>query len=225
MRNVSKKLVFSIEKLLNPTSSDFLLDKNYPKTVNGETGNVLFSFGSVKLSGRKSYIKNLSASILENYSVVGKSINPIAQISLFTAGSDSLQFVNNIDESKLAETIFKFDEVALTTSADVNEKSFHYCDIDRTPNNVIEFNTDIDDEFVYLPKAFKNKRTILDGLNKFYSISFHDTVTVPEIEIPSQSDNLIIFPYASIPIPVYKTFPGIGSIILSILVNFTLEER
>jgi len=225
MRNVSKKIIFSVEDLKNPDSSDFLLDTSFPKTVTGEIGIAQYSFGAVRLSNRKNVIKNLSASILENYSVVGKSISPIAQISFYTAGSDSLQFINNIDESKLSEAEFKFEGIPYINASDIDKKEFHYQDVDRTPNNVIKFRTDLDDDFVYLPKAFKNKRTILDGLKKFYSISFSDTVSIPRIKIPTQSETLLIFPYASIPIPVYKTHPGLGSVILSLLVNFELEEE
>lgn len=236
---VSQKLIFSIEKLLNPSASDSIKALEVPKTAPLLNGKALYNFGAIKLSSTRNYIKNLTASLETNYSAVRKQITPITKLQFFTLSSNNLSFLNSIPESKLLETNFIFDSGSITSHADAKNKNFNVTTNSKYPENVIEFsatviddplNNDYPDELPYLPLAIKNRTTILDGMSGFYNISFQEYINIPEeIIIPDQSEYLLIFPYVTIPVPPSVVRSGVtrisyGTISVSILLNFQLEK-
>ena len=239
MQQVSQKLIFSIEKLLNPSPSDSIKSLEIPKTAPLLNGKALFNFGAIKLDSTRNCIKNLTASLETNYSAVKKQINPITRLQFFTLSANNLSFLNSIPESKLLETGLSFDEQNLTSYSETNSTNFKVTTNSKYPENIIEFNStvidnptnnDYPDELPFLPIAIKNRPTILDGLQGFYGISFQEYINIPEkIFVPDQSEYLLIFPYVTIPVPPSVVRSGVtrvsyGTISSSILLNFALEK-
>jgi hypothetical protein len=236
---VSQKLIFSVEKLLNPSPTDSIKSLEIPKTAPLLNGKALYNFGAIKLDSTKNCIKNLTASLDTNYSAVKKQINPITRLQFFTVSNNNLSFLNSISESKLTETNFTFSEVNLNSFSDTNSTNFQLTTNSKYPENIIEFNctvidnptnNDYPDELPYLPIAIKNRPTILSGMQGFYAISFQEYINIPDrILIPDQSEYVLIFPYVTIPVPPSITRSGVtrishGTISISILLNFQLEK-
>lgn len=237
MQTVSQKLIFSVEKLLNPSPADSLKSVEIPKTAPLLDGKALYNFAATKLESRQNYIKNLNASLEANYSILRKQVTPITRLLFTTVSKNSISFLNNIREDKLTETNLKFKNDLITSYSQASSTMFDTTDSAKFPENIIEFeatviddpsNDNYPDELPYLPIALKNRKTIFDSLKIFYALSFQDTLNIPEtIWIPPQSEYLLIFPFVSVPVPPSVVRSGVtrvsyGTITTSTLLNFEI---
>lgn len=237
---VSQKLIFSIEKLVNPSNAKENLKQQYtPKTADLQNGRAIYSFGAIQLNSFKSKITNLTASIETNSSAIRKQIPPIVKIDFATSKTKNLYFFKQIKESKLFETDFKFNNTSINNFSELDEETFNTEANPVFANNIVEFdstviddppNQDYKNELIYLPMGNKNRPTIYDELAIFYSLSFQEWINLQTpIYLPEQSNYLLVFPYVTIPVPPSVFRNNIlreiyGTISVSILLNYNIER-
>ena len=196
---VSHKLVYIADKVINPIDDTQLLNLARVKTALGGKG--LFSFAAIKLSTKNTVLQNVDASTSSNFSS-SKGIQP--NIQLFFMGVESI-----------------------LNKGDLAGKEFSAVNQSLTPANVIKFNSTLNDELVFIPQPSKNQPSILEGLTSIYTTSFTDRFEKESsVYIPSQTKYLLVFPLVSMPIPIPRN-PDIirfGNIKVSVIVNFEINE-
>lgn len=221
---VSHKLVYISEKVINPTDESLLLNLGRVKTTTGGKG--LFSFVAVKLGNKNTVLQNIDASTSSNFSTA-KGIQPNVQLFFMGVNSNSLEFFKNIPDDKFEESGLIANNKQILTKDDLTGEEFTSVNQSLTPVNVIKFNSTLDNELVFIPQPSQNEDSILDGLTSIYNTSFVDRFTKESsIAIPSQTKYLLVFPFVSMPVPIPRNPLNIrwGNIAISILLNFKLQE-
>jgi hypothetical protein len=221
---VSHKLVYITDKVINPVDDSQLLNLSRVKTALGGKG--LFSFPAIKLGNRKVVIENIDASTSSNFSS-SKGIQPNVQLFFMGSGSNNYDFLKSIPDLEFEESGLIVNNQSILIKDDLNGKEFTSVNQSLTPVNVIKFNSTLNDELAFIPQPAKNEDSILDGLSSIYTTSFIDRFdkTSP-IEIPIQTKYLLVFPMVSMPVPIPRNplIVRTGNIKISIILNFTLRE-
>ena len=87
---VSHKLVYIADKVINPIDDTQLLNLARVKTALGGKG--LFSFAAIKLSTKNTVLQNVDASTSSNFSS-SKGIQPNIQLFFMGVNSNSFNFI------------------------------------------------------------------------------------------------------------------------------------
>jgi len=240
----SQELIFHAEQLLAPKDYNVLISNDFdqcdPTIINpadphpGETDaeyierltpKCLYNFPAVRLTGKPCRIRHISASITQNYTLLGKAITPIATLRFCTENTGSLLFFKNIPENYLTDTEFSFNGNSILTHDVLESEKYNSVADNKRIQNLVKFKRDLDNKFPYLPKKLNGFPTIFDSMSNFYSCSFQDNVSLnPDIYLPHQAKHLIIFPYASIPIPYSTRRISKGTVSIRIILNVVLED-
>lgn len=223
-KNISKKLVFIAEYILNPSSYRFLFNEEVLKTADSKPGAGRFNFAAFDVKGNV-VIDKITASLSVNNSQVGKQIQPITSLSLFSHTSQTLSFLKTIEESKLDETQFRFNGNRVIDYDALSSKEFESSDKSRIPENLISFDSDLNRDLIYFPQPVKGGKSIVDNLNLLYNFSFQDYFQgSPMIEIPPATKLVMVFPNVSLPIPPSRFRASMGTIAVGIQLNIGYEE-
>lgn len=241
----SQSLIYHVERLVNPTSYNTLI-KNSAELVDDtidlskkpsgmsdsdyieqQTPHALFNFLAIEIT-KKTKIKKIVASLVNNFSVVGKSIIPITKLSFYSLQNRNLDFFKNIDEPTLNLCKLSIDGTeynSYTDFATTGKNTFKVSERDRIPTNVVKFRSDNFKTYPFLPRTVKSKKSIIDPLSNFFNVSFSENLeTNPNLDIQSQTKYLLIFPSASVPIPRSIVHTNSGNISVEILINLVLED-
>ncbi|EMN90445.1 hypothetical protein [Leptospira weilii] len=223
----SKKSIFAVSNILNPSTDEVLLEKDVQKSSNNLPGTMMFSAMFVKLnSGRSQSITKIQASLSQNYSYVRKSYLPIQSLNFFVTNEESMiELLGSFSDSELASSNLKLNGSLVTNLATARKTLFSTeSEIDQTPENIIEFSSYAPDyNFLFSPR-YNNTKTIFSNLKKVFQCSFTDQIESSlEIPIPKQYKYLLILPYASSPTPVSK-FRASSKISVSSILSMTIKE-
>lgn len=221
---VSHKLVYIADKVINPIDDTQLLNLARVKTALGGKG--LFSFAAIKLPTKNTFLQNLDASTSSNFSS-SKGIQPNIQLFFMGVNSNSFNFLSNIEDDDFEQSGLIVNNESILNKSDLAGKEFSAVNQSLTPANVIKFNSTLNDELVFIPQPSKNQPSILEGLTSIYTTSFTDRFEKESsVYIPSQTKYLLVFPLVSMPIPIPRN-PDIirfGNIKVSVIVNFEINE-
>jgi hypothetical protein len=228
------KFFYSVKGLIAPKSGKILDNDETIQTINtidpSLIGKARYSFLAVEIGRLHRKLKNFSISISENYSNTRKAITPITDVQFFTVGSRSLDFFDPISEDTLLNSNFKFNGIDINTHSELRRVNFKLNDSSNIPTNIVEFDSIVnassgDHELLILPRYSKNDPTIFNKLDKLYATSFQDKTNIhSSIELPSNQDYLLIFPYVSLPATPSRFSVSSADIYTSYLVNFDLVE-
>ncbi|RHX91467.1 hypothetical protein DLM76_17215 [Leptospira yasudae] len=227
-RFVSKKSIFSVSNILNPSTDNVLLEKDVQKSAYGLPGIMKFSAIMIALKpDRIQTITKVLASLSQNYSYVRKSYLPIQTLNFFVTGEKTLyQFIKEFSSSELSSSELRFDgtlvnDTDVAQGIDLTVDS----DLDKIPQNIVEFKTFAPDyNFLFSPR-YNTGRTIFSGLRKFYHCSFTEHLDSNiEVRIPEQSEYLVILPYASSPTPVSLSQTS-SKISVSSIISLNIREE
>ncbi|WP_061256261.1 hypothetical protein [Leptospira interrogans] len=226
-RFISKKSIFAVSNILNPSTDEVLLEKDVQKSSNNLPGTMMFSAMFVKLkSDRPQSITKIQASLSQNYSYVRKSYLPIQSFNFFVTNEESMvELLQPFSDSELANSNLKLNGVLIPNLSTAKNILFSTeSQIDQTPENIIEFSSYAPDyNFLFSPR-YNNTKTIFSKLKKVYQFSFTDQIESSlEIPIPKQYNYLLILPYASSPTPVTK-FKASSKISVSSILSMTIKE-
>jgi hypothetical protein len=221
---VSHKLVYIADKVINPIDDTQLLNLARVKTALGGKG--LFSFAAIKLPTKNTVLQNVDASTSSNFSS-SKGIQPNIQLFFMGVNSNSFNFLSNIEDDDFEQSGLIVNNESILNKGDLAGKEFSAVNQSLTPANVIKFNSTLNDELVFIPQPSKNQPSILEGLTSIYTTSFTDRFEKESsVYIPSQTKYLLVFPLVSMPIPIPRN-PDIirfGNIKVSVIVNFEINE-
>lgn len=221
---VSHKLVYIADKVINPIDDTQLLNLARVKTALGGKG--LFSFAAIKLPTKNTVLQNVDASTSSNFSS-SKGIQPNIQLFFMGVNSNSFNFLSNIEDDDFEQSGLIVNNESILNKSDLAGKEFSAVNQSLTPANVIKFNSTLNDELVFIPQPSKNQPSILEGLTSIYTTSFTDRFEKESsVYIPSQTKYLLVFPLVSMPIPIPRN-PDIirfGNIKVSVIVNFEINE-
>lgn len=140
----SKKSIFAVSNILNPSTDEVLLEKDVQKSSNNLPGTMMFSAMFVKLnSGRSQSITKIQASLSQNYSYVRKSYLPIQSLNFFVTNEESMiELLGSFSDSELASSNLKLNGSLVTNLATARKTLFSTeSEIDQTPENIIEFSS------------------------------------------------------------------------------------
>jgi hypothetical protein len=234
LSSIAQKLFFSAENLISPVSADVLKNLELPKSIKTIDPNLLgkgsFSFSVIRLPNNASRIKSITASLAENYSTAKKQTNPISQFLVFSSDSPTLNFLNRIEESKFADSNFKYNGQEITSVNSLQSFSLKSNNTSNTPENIIDFksveNPDTGEyEFHFFPKYTTGQKSILDQLNRVFWVSFYEYFTTSNsIPIPPQDRFLFFFVYSTLPVVPSKFSVSSANIYTSYFLNVELEE-
>lgn len=223
-RLISQKLIFNADKVINPEG--VLLSEGYFQTARDLEGSAYFNFCAIPLYGKKTTITSISASLAENYSSIGRSVHPVSQLGFYTYNSDTISFLDSIDESKLAECKLEIDNEPIRNFDDLKKSYYTSEGGERFVKNVIKFNSDLSDKLLYLPRSTKNEPSIVDSMKRFFQLSFTELASVSyPITIPSQASYLLIFPFVTMPIRSSLILKTPGNLAVAIFLNILIEEE
>jgi hypothetical protein len=221
---VSHKLVYIANKVINPIDDTLLLNQGRVKTALG--GNGLFSFVAIKLGDKNTVLENIDVSTSSNFSS-SKGIQPNVQLLFMGANSKSLDFFKNIPDEKFEQSALVINNQPIPTKADIDNLEFRSIDQSLIPENVVRFNSTLDNELIFLPQPMKGESSILDSLTNIYTTSFVDRFDKQSgFLIPSQTAYLLVFPFVSMPVPIPRNPLNVasGNIKINIILNFELRE-
>jgi hypothetical protein len=224
MFQVSHKLVYIADKVINPVDDSQLLNLSRVKTATEGKG--LFSFCSINLNDRKLAIKNIDASVSSNFSS-SKGIEPNVQLFFLGSGSNSFDFLKKIPDLEFEESGLIINNETILNKNDLDNKEFISINKSLTPLNVIKFNSTLNNELVFIPQPSKNEDSILNEFQNIYTTSFTNRFEKnSRIEIPIETKYLLVFPVASMPVPIPRNPLNVktGNIKVSIILNFEIEE-
>ena len=251
MKQVSTYQIYHAEDLITPSDYTVLTGESrlqcnvtpidLTKIPQGETADQytfnltpkgIFNIGCIEIpSNVKNYIKNISASLLENYTVSAKSITPIVCLKLLSSPIPTLDFLKSIPESKLLECSFnnngiQFNNKNIKTYSDIKGLFLNQTDNRAIVDNVFITKHDTINEFPYFPNKYKAYPSILDTLHFFYSISFSDTIDLNfnDLIIPSGDKYLFAFMTASLPIPYSTISVKTSTVSVKAIVNLSIES-